>query len=161
MVELKIMNDEEYNSYMEESTRIHIEELMEWEKMSYEQAKEAAIKELEEMLPDGLQTKDNFLMNIVDEVNKETVGFIWFLHELCEEKKQSFVCDFEIYEKFRRNGLGKATMEALEEFARKHDCEESVLWVEGKNTIAIRLYEQGGYEKTRDMGNGFYMIKKL
>ncbi len=40
MVELKIMNDEEYNSYMEESTRIHIEELMEWEKMSYEQAKQ-------------------------------------------------------------------------------------------------------------------------
>ena len=37
-------------------------------------------------------------MTIFDE-KEEPVGFIWTLHEHSEDIKQSFLCDFDIYEK--------------------------------------------------------------
>ena len=104
MVKLEIMNEDEYNAYISLSTEEHINELVEEENLSLEEANEAAKNDLLDMLPEGLYTDSNYIMKIVDDSMKQTVGFIWTLHEFHEGKKQSFICELGIYDQYRRNG---------------------------------------------------------
>ena len=161
MVKLEIMNEDEYNAYINLSMEEHINELVEEENLSLEEAKEAAQNDLQDMLPEGLYTDSNYIMKIVDDSMKQTVGFIWTLHEFHEGKRQSFICELGIYDQYRRNGYATAALEAIEDFARKNQCEQSVLFVKNSNAPAIMLYKKNGYEKTKDFNYGFYMIKNL
>ena len=81
-----------------------MKELIEEADMTEEEAEKETMEELAGMLPDGLDTEDNYLMTIRRKTDDAQVGFIWTLHEYNDDVKQSFLCDFEIYEKYRRNG---------------------------------------------------------
>ena len=83
------------------------------------------------------------------------------MHEFHEGKKQSFICELGIYHQHRRNGYATAALEAIEDFARKNQCDQSVLFVKNNNIPAIMLYKKNGYEKTKDFNYGFYMIKNI
>jgi len=69
---------------------------------------------------------------------------------------------------FQGKGIGKSAMTEADHFIREHftDCNEIVLAVNEKNTHAIKLYNETGYEfegKTREgrSGTQFLMFKKL
>ena len=162
MVTLAPMNEDAYNAYIKQSIDGHIRELMAYdEALPYAEARKAAEAEISEMLPNGLQTQDNFIMHIVRASDGQTVGFAWMLHEHSAGVKQSFLCDFGIDEAQRRNGYATAALKEMEAFARSHQCRQSVLFVRAGNIPAIRLYEKCGYVKTRDFEDGFYMIKNI
>ncbi|MBR5564651.1 MAG: GNAT family N-acetyltransferase [Roseburia sp.] len=113
------------------------------------------------MLPNGLNTEHNYLMTIVEEDSEESAGFIWTIHEETEGKKQSFVCDFAIWESKRRRGYATETLRLVEKNAVEAGCEESMLFVADSNDVARALYEKCGYQILRQAGCGKYMIKQL
>ena len=160
-IELRRMNLEEYKIFYDRSFRHHMQELMDEEHMSREEAEKETTKELAEMLPEGMDTKDNFLMCIHRSEDDEWIGYIWTLHEMTEGVKQNFICDFEIYEDYRRKGYAKETLELMEKEAKIAGCAESVLFVTYDNEAASALYEKCGYRFLRDMEYGRYMKKVL
>ena len=160
-VTIRAMTPDEFRHFYQWSTAQQAAELMEEHHISYEAALQAATKEVDEMLPEGLHTKHNYLMTITEAPRGESAGFLWTLHEYTAGKKQSFLCDFAIWESKRRRGYGAAALDLMEKQAIAAGCQESVLFVSDDNTAAKTLYEKSGYRVLRQSGHGKYMLKPL
>ena len=161
LISVRKMTNAEFERFYQWSIDNHVKELLEENQMTIEEAIRETKEEVAAMLPDGLNTKDNYLMMIEERDSKEPVGFIWTLHEETEGKKQSFVCDFFIYESKRRKGYATATLAEVEKEAVEAGCQESVLFVADNNYAAIKLYKKCNYQFLRQMDYGKYMIKQL
>ena len=158
---LRNMTGEEFDIFCQWSIAHHARELTEELHLPAEEAANEARKELSEMLPDGLNTEHHRLMTVAEAACGETAGFIWTLHEETAGRKQSFVCDFAIWEPKRRSGYGTAALRLAEMDAMKAGCQESVLFVSDRNKAAIALYRKCGYQVLRQADYGKYMIKQL
>ncbi len=158
-VKIRRMTKNEFEIVYQWSVEHHAKELMEELHMSEEEAIKETIAEVAEMLPDGFNTEHNNLLMIVAE--NENVGFIWTLHEETEGRKQSFICDFAIWESKRRKGYGVAALYLAEKNAVEAGCHESVLYVGDDNDAARALYQKCGYEVLRQEGWGKFMVKQL
>ena len=160
-VTIRAMTSDEFRYFYQWSIEQQAKELMKERHISYEAALQAAAKEVDEMLPDGLYTTQNFLMTIMEASCGESAGFLWTLHEYTAGKKQSFLCDFAIWESKRRRGYGAAALQLMEKQAIDAGCQESVLFVSDDNAAARALYEKCGYRVLRQSGCGKYMTKPL
>jgi len=158
---LRKMTQNAFKAFYQWSIAHHAVELMDELHTSRDEAINKAIAEVGEMLPDGLHTKDHCLSSIIDTETTETVGFIWTLQEETDGRKQSFLCDFAIWEPARRKGYGQEALCLAEKNAVEAGCQESVLFVSDKNTAARALHDKCGYHVLRKEGHGKYMIKKL
>ncbi|MGC4376458.1 GNAT family N-acetyltransferase [Fictibacillus sp. Mic-4] len=147
MVVLRKMNDEEFSVYLSYSVKNYGEEKAKAGNWPKEKALELAQQEFDQLLPDGLHTKNHFLYQIVDETSNEKVGYLWF-HERGEDQKTAFIYDFLIYEKHRGRGYAKQALAALEEVAKDRGIKTIRLHVFGHNQTAIKLYEKCGFEAT-------------
>ena len=158
-VRIRRMTDAEFECFYQWSVEHHIAELMEELGLSRDAAREETVKEVAGMLPDGLATKHHHLMAI--EAENENAGFIWTIREETEGRKQSFLCDFAIWEPKRRKGYGSAALCLAEKAAAEAGCVESVLFVRDDNSAARALYENCGYQILRQERYGKYMVKQL
>ena len=160
-VTIRAMTSDEFRYFYQWSIDQQAKELAKERHISYEAALRTAAKEVDEMLPDGLHTKHNYLMTITEAPRGESAGFLWTLHEYTAGKKQIFLCDFAIWESQRRRGYGAAALQLMEKQAINAGCQESVLFVSDDNTAARALYEKCGYRVLRQSGHGKYMMKQL
>lgn len=160
-VSLRKMTKEEYEAFYRWSVEHQVEELMEERQLSREEAMEETEAELSRMLPQGLDTAEQYLMTILEDRTQENMGFIWTLREETERGKQSFLCDFAVWESQRRKGYGSAALALAEHQAGEADCRESVLFVAEGNSGAMVLYQKAGYRILRQEAYGYYMIKQL
>jgi len=106
---------------------------------------EKSRKQFQELLPQGLNTEDNFLYTLYD--GDEALGLIWLKvkrHPLIS----GFIYNVFVEEKFRGKGHGRNLMLLLEEKARDMGLKSLALHVFGANTVARKLYEKIGYEIT-------------
>lgn len=160
-IKLRKMTLQEYDAFYDYSSNQHANELM-WElNIPFDKALQETETELKEMLPDGLDTKDNSLMVIEDMSDGKSVGFMWFLYELTNDVQQVFLCDFVIQKQERKKGYATAALYEMEKNAVSRGCEESVLFVANENLPAQNLYTKCGYDFLRNNGNGMFMKKKL
>ena len=113
------------------------------------------------MLPDGLQTKDQFVMFIEDAQTGETVGEIWYGYEVENEVRQAYLSEFLIYEEYRRKGYAMAALEVMERKAKADGYAMSALYVWDHNPAAYSLYTKCGYVSVSHKNGGSYMKKKL
>ena len=158
-VKIRRMTKEEFEVFYKWSVEHHAKELMEELQMSQEEAIKETIIEVAGMLPDGLNTAHNNFMTIVAE--GENAGFIWTVHEEFEGRKQSFLCDFAVWESKRRKGYGEEALRLAEKNAADAGSQESVLFVRDDNDAARALYEKCGYHILRKAGYGKFMVKQL
>ena len=126
-----------------------------------EEALRQARNELAEMLPDGKDTEGHELLTIENAADRENVGFLWSIYEETEGRKQSFLCDFLIFEAHRRKSYASAALRAFEKRAKTEGCAECVLFVADENEAANALYRKNGYLPQRTFDSGKYMIKRL
>ena len=159
-VTIRNMTAEEFEAFFRWSVEQNVQELMEQLHLSEEEATRETLRELEQMLPDGLRTPHNHLMTVLD-AGGESAGFIWMLYEEFEGRKQCFICDFAVWEPKRRKGYAAAALQLAEQHAAKAGCEECVLFVRDDNTPARSLYEKCGYRVLRQKDYGKFMIKKI
>jgi len=158
---IRSMTPEEFDKFYQWSVAHQAAELVKERSICLEDAQKETIAEITSMLPDGLDTKHNYLMTITEKGSGETAGFIWMLHENTTGRKQSFICDFAIWESKRRRGYASAALKLAEKHAVDSGCLESVLFVADENTAARALYEKCGYRILRKAQYGKYMIKQL
>jgi ribosomal protein S18 acetylase RimI-like enzyme len=118
------------------------------------EALEKSRQQTASLLPQGLQTKDNYIYTLVD--GEQAVGMIWLKAQLDRAVKSGFIFDVMVDEKFRGKGYGKQIMDLIEEKARELGLQSIGLHVFGYNTVAKKLYESAGYEVS-----SLNMIKKL
>ena len=160
-VTIRKMTTAEFENFYRWSIGQQAEELVEELRLFPQDAIQQAAAEVAQMLPDGLDSENNFLMTIVEQDSGENAGFIWTLHEETEGRKQSFLCDFAVWQSKRRRGYAAAALELAEKNAAQAGCLESVLFLSDDNLAARALYEKCGYKVLRQEGYGKYMIKQL
>ncbi len=157
MVRLVPMNEAEYQIYLDISIREYAADKVQASNWQPEEALERSAKEFQQLLPDGVATKDNYLYEIQDEALGITVGMIWLARFMQSTNKPvMFIYDFRIDEPYRRKGYGEQAMRAAEEQARALGLDTMALHVFGFNHGARALYEKLGYEITN-----VNMAKKL
>lgn len=160
-VNLRKMTLQEYDIFLEYSMSDHAREMVKENNISFEDALMQTKAEVQEMLPAGLDTRDNSLMIIEDLMNGKNVGVMWYLFEETDGVKQVFLSDFVIDENERRKGYATAALEEMNKSALEYGCEESVLFVAKDNDPAIRLYSNYGYKYFREFEDGIFMKKEL
>jgi len=111
---------------------------------SEDEALEKSRKQIESLLPHGLQTKHHHLYNLYD--GDTAVGVVWLRAELDRPIKRGFLFYVEVNAEFRGRGLGKQAMLLMEETARGLGIKQIALHVFGNNDVARNLYEQMGYK---------------
>lgn len=142
-MELRFLTSKEFDQYLEKSIKNYADELVKSGIFDEERAVSESKKSFESFLPNGLDTKDNYLYFAF--YQDQLVGFIWYGFR---SKEQAFIYDFYIEETMRRKGFGKMVMNACEEDARKKGAKVIGLHVFGHNKAAIALYESLNYVPT-------------
>ncbi len=160
-VQLKEMSQEEFKNFFEKSICDYASDLVKSSNITMDEARIQAQAEFTEMLPDGLETKDNVLRIIVDVAEQKAVGIIWYLFEMTDDVKQVFLSDFFIKEEERRKGYASAALIEMEQDARRNGCAESIIYVWKHNPSGINLYNKCGYVAFKELDDGMYMKKRI
>jgi len=113
-------------------------------------------EEHQQLLPDGLATRDHHLFSIEDEALGSKVDAIWFAIYDRQLQPAAFVYDLLIYGEFQRRGYGRQALLTLEAKVKELGIDKIALHVFAHNHVARALYEDAGFEMT-----GIYMTKKL
>ena len=119
-------------------------------------ALERSLAEIDSLLPQGLETPDHHLFEIVATAGGPTVGHLWFAIEDRSGHRGAYVYDVEVLEPFRRQGHAARALQALEAIVTSMGLARIALHVSGFNTGAQDLYRQLGFEAT-----GISMLKTL
>ena len=90
--------------------------------------------------PDGAIASGQRMFHVMH--GGEHIGNLWL-----SERAQGdwFIYDIEVFEAYRGQGLGRASMLAAEEYAKANGATKLGLSVFGFNTIARSMYESLGY----------------
>lgn len=156
MVQFVPMTESEFQAFLKEDIQSYAEEHVRAGNWHPAEALEKSRREHEQLLPEGLASKNNYLYSIIDENSGSRLGIIWFVVDQDRPRPSAFIYDFQIFEEFRRRGYGSQTLEALEEKVKASGIKTISLHVFGHNHIARALYEKMGYEVT-----GIQMTKRL
>ena len=146
MIRLIPMTKSEFEAYLEIAIPEYAQDKTQAGDWSADEALERSSKDYHGLLPQGVQTENNYLFSIQVEDSGEKIGMIWMKHEA--PRKHGFIYDVSLDKAQRGKGYGKQTMLALEEKARELGLETISLHVFAKNVIAMKLYSRLGYEVT-------------
>ena len=162
MITLRKMTEDEFHAFKKFSVSDYAADLMKGRNISPEQAVVEAEEEFDAGLPDGLDTKYSFMMNIEDETENR-VGWIYFKYYAREGDDQYYVFleDLLIFESERRKGFASAAINEMNTLAKQDGCSSSALFVWDHNSGGVSLYEKCGYKPDNCEEGGTYMVKEL
>jgi len=138
---LRKMTDDEFRLYFEKKIKRYTEVLSQNVHEEGEEPSSKALKQLNNLLPQGNKTPNHFLFNIYKD--EHVKGFVWLKVE--KEKKSAFLYEIYIFEEFRSKGFGTEVMNYIEEWLNKKEVHYLKLHVFGNNAGARRLYEKLGF----------------
>jgi ribosomal protein S18 acetylase RimI-like enzyme len=156
MTALVPMQADGFDAFAEESIASYAQDNTRACRWSPADALDRARKEFQHLLPQGLQTPENFIYDIRDEVTHETVGFVWFAIVQRAAIRSAYVYSIRIKPEFRGRGHAKAALDLVEGIATAAGLSTIALHVFSFNTGAQALYRSLGYGIT-----GFNMLKPL
>ena len=148
MVKLMPMEEEDFKAYNERNIREYAAEHVKNGDWLPEEALEKSQKEVQQLLPEGLKSKNQFIYSIVNESTTQKLGMLWVEVKMDTPRRRAFIYDFIIEEEFRGKGYGKQALAALDEKLISMDVESVGLHVFAHNAIAQELYKKSGYEIT-------------
>jgi ribosomal protein S18 acetylase RimI-like enzyme len=148
------MTEAEFAVWLAESVESFAHDLSNAMDRPLDAARERAVAQFEELLPDGLESAGSHVLIVQSEAG-ERIGSLW-LGPHPTRTDHGFVYDLVIDESMRGRGFGRAAMLAGEDVLRKDGKSAVGLNVFGFNAVALRLYEALGYKVV-----GTQMTKKL
>lgn len=113
-------------------------------------------RDIERLLPRGLDTENHYFFEMKVPEVKETVGMVWLSMEKSSTTSTVFIYDLEIKQAFRRKGYARLALQEIENFASKNNIVNIGLHVFSNNNIAQKLYSEMGYETV-----SINMVKKI
>lgn len=143
MIQLVKMHQEDLEFYLERSIRDYATDHVRNGNWTAEESLERSKKEFEELLPDGVNSRDQFLYSIVAESDTR-IGLLW----VQVKDQKAFIYDFIIDEAFRGKGYGKQALLVMDEKLKSMNVESVGLHVFGDNTTAQELYKKAGFKIT-------------
>jgi RimJ/RimL family protein N-acetyltransferase len=149
MIELVPMNEKELADYIKTSVQNYANEKVKSGNWDRSDAIERSKKEFDKLLPDGLNTRGQYLFTVKDRTANKNVGMIWVgIRDYGDEVSGAWIWDFLINDEERRKGYGTETLSALERVLVNLGQKRVSLHVFGHNGAAIDLYKKVGYEVT-------------
>jgi len=145
---LKEMTATDYEKYLSFAIKDYAQDKITAGTWNPEEAISLATKSFNELLPEGKETRNEFLYAIEEDSIDQKVGFLWVHLNKTPYDSKLFIYDFIVFEEFRKLGYGKQTIYALVEKAKEMDVAQIDLHVFAHNKGAIHLYEQTGFIAT-------------
>ena len=160
MLELKPMNQDQYNNYITYSKNNYAQEIIKSRGIGIEEAMQITNKEYDALLSEGLKSKNQYLYTIENDNNKN-IGIIWFSSVSNHGDNELFLYDIEINKEFRGKGYGRESMDLLESKVKEFNMHTISLHVFLHNKIACSLYNKIGYKEVKRGKAGVIMKKTL
>lgn len=148
MITLIPMEPDEFDAFLEENILRYARENVDNGRWQADEALERSRATFQDLLPDGLQSKDQYIFNIFDDEIGLNLGLLWVEVKMDEPNRPAFVFDFIIEKQYRGKGFGKRALLALDEKIQHMGAKSVALHVFGHNSIAFELYKKMGYEVT-------------
>ena len=162
MIEFTKISEAEYPQFREYSVSEYANDLMNGENLDPETALKNSVRDFSNMLTDGPDTEDHFVMVIKDAQRGKEVGWMWYCYETDEDDQpQVFLCDFLIFENERRKGYASAALAEMERRAKAAGCVCAALFVWDHNPAGAALYRKCGYAPAEREVGGVTMKKPL
>ena len=152
MVKLVKMLQSDFEPYLERGIHEYAADHVRNGNWTAEEALEKSRKQFQDLLPEGVNSRDQFLYSIVDEATNNKMGLLW----VQVKGQNAFIYDFLIDEEFRGKGFGKQALAAMDEELKSMHVQSVGLHVFGDNVSAQELYKKMGFEVT-----GMHMKKRL
>lgn len=145
---LRKITELEFNYFLEKSIEDYAIQKTKAGNYDKEEATYKATEEFEKLLPNGMDTHDNYIYSLIDD--NHTVGSIWI-----GKKSESIGYIYQIYvfEEFQGKGYGKFMMREIENIAKNLGLSKLQLHVLGHNEKAINLYKSFNYITTNIIMN--------
>lgn len=154
MLQLDPMTQTEYEAYLATAVDDYALDTSRAWKRPLEWAQEQARKDYAELLPQGLDTPNNWLFTARQD--GEAVGHAWLAVKDNPWGRGAAIYDIAIREAWRGKGLGRQLLEEVQRAATEQGATRIGLNVFGFNTVARSLYESAGFEI-----GGMGMVKLL
>ncbi len=140
------MSEEEFDAWFVQSRENYIRENMKFRNFSKKFAEEFAERQLKELLPQGKNTPEHYFYTAKTADSEETnIGVLWFQLRKQDEKRQVFLLDIVVEEKFRSRGFGRLIMNFLETESQRLEAHAIALHVFAGNSHAVSLYQSLGF----------------
>ena len=164
MIELQKMVVEKFESIMEKRLLEYISDLEVYQEEFKEKfdasPKKFAERQWSQMLPDGINTENNYFWIIKKLDSVEPIGNLWLLKY--PKKKETFIADIFLKKEYRGAGYGTFVLKFVEKIAKMDHFTKAIeLHVFKHNPRAVKLYERIGFENIEEDFTGYTMIKKI
>lgn len=147
-VSLDPMNEETFSRYLEYAVAEYAKDNVKSGRWPKAEADERSRLDFDASLPQGLQTPNNHLFEIVADHEGTSVGVLWFAVAEKQGVKSAFVYDIEIGSEHRRKGFAEAALWAFESLAKERGLSNIELHVFHHNLGAQALYRKLGFRVT-------------
>lgn len=154
MIQLRAMTDTEFVTFVTGLIQDYARDIARNHKVPLDEARAEAQQQIARLLPDGLASPNQQLFTIVPDAAEEVAGYLWCQVEA--ETQRAFICEIQIFDRYRSHGYGTAALRELERRLRTASIRRIGLHVFSDNTRAQALYRQLGYHVT-----GLEMQKEL
>ena len=141
------MTQPEYEAWLQEAIAAYAADKVASGQWSKDESLALSQKENDELLPQGLQTPENYLYTIVDAESRE-VGMLWFAVKTKFNARIAYVFDIIVHAQRQREGHALRAFQALEQEVARLGLSGIALHVFGHNTAARALYAKLGFEPT-------------
>jgi ribosomal protein S18 acetylase RimI-like enzyme len=140
------MTDDEFAEWLPRLTDRYAGDMVEHAGASAERARAKAVAEIGQLFPGGKPADGQVVFAL--ETDAGRVGELWFAERDNELTGRAlWIYDIHVDEAFRRQGLGRAAMQFVEDEARRRGVSGIALNVFGGNEAARSLYRSLGYKE--------------
>ncbi len=142
MITIQKMKDTEFDIVINNPDDGYAQGIADTDGISLERAIEKAQKQLSELLPDGIKSKDHYFYSAYQE--NQFVGYAWV--NIKKETMNAWGYNIYVERKFRRSGIAKEIFKTLQIELKSMGVKQISFHVFANNKNAIALYEQSGFE---------------
>ena len=141
------MSEEDYQRFYNKSLQEYAYNQMKTGNWDAQNAVGMARNDLAEMLPQGLETPNAFLSNIINDA-EEKIGMMWFYVDDGRPKKTAILLEFFLFPPFRGKGLELEALSTFEKGIHAIGVQRVELQVFGHQDEEIAMYTNNAYYKT-------------
>jgi RimJ/RimL family protein N-acetyltransferase len=148
MISLRPMRADEYSAYLDYFIPDYAIEIAANYCLSPVESRLQASREIDEDLPQGVETPGQVLLCIIDSISGDDsiIGYLWYRPDI--PARSIHISDFHIFAAHQGKGYGKEALAALELGLSKTGFTQIKLRVAEDNKRAKHVYDVSGFRVT-------------
>lgn len=145
MVRLVRMNPEQFSKMRDRRIVAYAVDMIRIGEWARTEAEQRSREEVDGLLPGGLSTPDQYLMEILTDEGTEA-GAVWFGVRRTPTGDAGFIHWLEVFAQFRGRGYGKEALSEVEEILSEKGVHRLGVNVFANEPAAVALYQHTGYQ---------------